>query len=85
MIIYRTSLSQSMPDEVPDLAAETAATSIHDGITTAQTIGPGGQQLLDVVQNAVAHGLQTYAVIGAVMVSLAAVLVTVVLVLRGRS
>src|SRR5699024_1098012 len=42
MIIYRAALNQSMPTEVPDAAADTAATSIHDGITTAQTIGPGG-------------------------------------------
>lgn len=84
MIIYRASLSQSMPPEVPDTAAETATTSIHDGITTAETIGAGGQQLLTAVQNAVAHGLQAYAAIGALLACLAAVLVTIVLIIRDR-
>lgn len=85
MIVYRASLSEGMPAEVPDAAATTAAASIHDGITTAQNIGPGGQQLLDAVQTAVAHGLQTYAALSAGVVSLAAVLVLVVLVIRDRT
>lgn len=84
MIIYRASLNQNIPADVPDAAAETTAASIHDGITTAETIGPGGQQLLDAVQGAVAHGLQTYSAIGALLVGLAAVLVTAVLLIRNR-
>ena len=84
MIIYRASLNQNIPAEVPDAAAETTATSIHEGITTAETIGPGGPELLAAVQGAVAHGLQTYSAIGALLVGFAAVLVTVVLIIRGR-
>lgn len=84
MVIYRVSLSESMPAEVPDTATQAAVASIHDGITTAQTIDSGGPQLLDAVQDAVAHGLQTYSAIGAVAVGLAAVLVAVVLVIRDR-
>lgn len=85
MLIYRASLSRSMPADVPDAAAGAAAVSIHDGITTAAAIGSGGQQLLDAVQAAVTQGLQAYAAIGAGAVGLAAVLVFVVLVIRDRS
>lgn len=85
MVIYRASLSQNLPTDVPEAAAGTAAVSIHDGIATAETIGSGGPQLLDAVQAAVAHGLQTYAAIGAGVVGLAALLIFIVLVVRDRS
>ena len=85
MLIYRASLSETMPSQVPEGAAETATASIHDGITTADNIDSGRQQLLDAVQSAVALGLQAYAAAGAVLVGLAAVLVTAVLVIRNRS
>lgn len=42
------------------------------------------QQLLDAILGAVAHELQAYAAIGALLAGLAAVLVTIVLVIRDR-
>ncbi|NLE96498.1 MAG: MFS transporter [Propionibacterium sp.] len=85
MIFYRASLGRRVLADVPDAAVEAAAGSIHEGVTTAEAVGSGGQQLLDAVQAAVAHGLQAYAAIGAGVVGLAAVLIFAVLVVRDRS
>ncbi|MDS1272584.1 hypothetical protein RIF23_20045 [Lipingzhangella sp. LS1_29] len=82
MTVYRASLSASMPAGVSDTAATSALNSVHEGIATAQELSAGGPELLTAVHHAVAAGLQTYAAIGAALVGLAVVLVTIVLVRR---
>ncbi|GAB3142746.1 MFS transporter [Micromonospora sonneratiae] len=82
MQVYRTSLSGAMPPAVPESAAQAAQSSIHEGIAVAEDLDVHGPLLLDTVRNAVAHGLQTYAGVGAALTTLATVLVAAVLIAR---
>lgn len=82
MTIYRASLSENMPAGVSGTATSSASGSIHEGIATAQGLSSGGPELLEAVHHAVALGLQTYAAVGAVLVGLAGLLITLVLVRR---
>ena len=82
MLVYRASLSGAMPTGVPDTAANSALSSIHEGVTTAHSLDTEGPALLEAVREAVGHGLQTYAGVAAVLVTLAAALVLVALVVR---
>jgi DHA2 family multidrug resistance protein-like MFS transporter len=85
MLVYRLSLSGGMPAGVPDATAESARSSIHEGVAAADGLGGGqGAALLEAVREAVTHGLQTYAGVGAALIAAATALVAVVLV-RGRS
>lgn len=83
--VYRASLSGAMPEEVSGTDADSALTSIHEGVITAQGLDSGGQELLSVVHDAVTSGLQAYAVAGALLAGAAGLLVTVILVVRGRA
>ena len=85
MVMYRTSLAETMPSEVPETAAHTALGSIHEGIGTAKDLSAGGPELLVAVQDAVSLGLQVYAAAGALLVGIAGVLVMVVLVIGDRT
>ncbi|GAB3711392.1 MFS transporter [Nocardiopsis nanhaiensis] len=83
-VVYRAWLESVMPAEVPESAADTALSSLHGGVAAAEGLGSGGPALLDPVHDAIVLGLQTYAVIGGVLIGLATLLVTVVLVIRDR-
>ncbi|GAB3716890.1 MFS transporter [Nocardiopsis oceani] len=83
-VVYRSWLESAMPAEVPESAADTALSSLHGGVAAAEGLGSGGPALLGPVHDAISLGLQTYTVIGAVLVGLAALLVSVVLVIRDR-
>lgn len=85
MAIYRASLSDTTPPEVPTATADTALSSIHDGVTAAEGLSTGGPELLNAVHDAVTLGLQAYAGVGAVLIGLAGLLVAVVLVIRDRT
>lgn len=82
-VVYRTALEAAMPAEMPGSVAESALSSIHHGVATAESLGPDGLGLLGAVHEAVALGLQTYAVAGAVLVGASAVLMMVFLLGRG--
>ncbi|OUZ12190.1 MFS transporter [Aeromicrobium sp. PE09-221] len=82
--VYRGSLGEMMPGGVPDPVGDRALESVHDGIAAARALGPAGPELLDAVHVAVTDALQAYAAVAASLVGLTALLVTGVLVLRGR-
>ncbi|MEU6075060.1 MFS transporter [Micromonospora sp. NPDC047074] len=82
VLIYRATLSDTMPSEVPESAARSAESSIHAGIATAERLSADSPAFLGVVRDAVTHGLQAYAGVGAVLAAVAAALVATVLVVR---
>ncbi|GAB2925131.1 MFS transporter [Micromonospora polyrhachis] len=87
MLAYRAALSDTALPEVPESATRAAESSIHEGVAaaeglTAEGLAAHGSALLGAVRDAVTHGLQIYAGVGAALVAGAAVLVTVVLVMR---
>ena len=83
-VFYRAWLETSIPSQVPETAADSALSSLHGGVTTAENLGSTGPALLEVVHEAIGTGLQSYAIIGAVLMGLAALLIAVVLVFRDR-
>lgn len=81
-VVYRAWLEGAMPSEVPEAAADTALATPYSGVATAENLSSGGPAFLEAVHHSIALGLQTYAVLGAVLIGLAAALVTVVLIIR---
>lgn len=78
--VYRSSLASAMPLEVPGPAADTALSSVHGGVTAAESVVSGGPALLDAVHRAVTAGLQAYTGLGAALLVAVGGLVTLVLV-----
>ncbi|MBN9176968.1 MAG: MFS transporter [Microbacterium sp.] len=74
VVVYRATLTATMPPSIPEASQEAAVSTVHQGISTAETFGPGGAALLDAVHYATAEGLQVYAGIAAALVALAAAL-----------
>ncbi|MFC0532424.1 MFS transporter [Phytohabitans kaempferiae] len=81
-LVYRVSLPGAMPPEVPETAVESAGSSVHEGIATAERFAAHSPAFLDAVHDAVARGLQAYAGVSSILVTGAAALVAVALVLR---
>ncbi|GAB3846774.1 MFS transporter [Micromonospora andamanensis] len=80
MVVYRTSLSGTLPPELPQTAARSATSTIHQGLATAEQFSAQSPALLSAVRDAVAHGLQAYAGVSTILAALAAALVTAILV-----
>ncbi|GAA0959032.1 MFS transporter [Actinocorallia libanotica] len=79
LLVYRSALTASMPPEVPEATARAARTSVHHGFTTARESAPA---LLEAVRSALTQALQAYAATAALLVALAALLITTTLVIR---
>ncbi|MEU6646895.1 MFS transporter [Saccharomonospora sp. NPDC046836] len=75
MLAYRASLTSNLPADAPETAAAAAQSSIHEGIAAGENL----PELLRTVQDAAAHGLQTFAGVGGAIVILAAGFVVAVL------
>ena len=84
VLIYRASLSGAVSADVPNSAVRAAESSIHEGIATAEQLSAHHPAFLGAVRDAVAHGLQAYAGVGAILVAVAAALVAAILVVRKR-
>src|SRR5699024_5031065 len=81
-VVYRAWLDGAMPPDTPEAAADTALATPYGGVATAESLSSDGHTLLEAVHHSVTLGLQTYAALGAVLIGLAATLITVVLVIR---
>ncbi|MFB6392730.1 MFS transporter [Polymorphospora lycopeni] len=78
LLVYRATLTGTGSAQVPEPAVQAAASSVHEGFAAAAEL----PDLLGPVRDAVAHGLQAYAGVAAVLVTVAAGLVIAVLVGR---
>ncbi|NUS72986.1 MAG: MFS transporter [Corynebacteriales bacterium] len=76
--VYRDSLADNMPTDVPAAAAESARDSLGEATVVAQ-VTPNGAELLDAARQAFTDALHLNAYISIGLVSLAAVLVAVLL------
>lgn len=81
---YRSSLSTALPLDLPDSAITDARESIHGGLVTAERFNSA--ELESIVHAAVAGGLQIYAGVALVLISLTAAAVWALLIRspRGR-
>lgn len=85
LVAYQAFLSRNMPADVPAGVSREVQTGVHAGVDAANNSPDYGAALLQVVQDAYAAGLQTYAVIGAVLTGVSVVLVGAVLLRRSKT
>lgn len=82
MVTYRSALPDKVPSVVPDSAVNNALASIHEGITTAETLTTGSPAMLDAVHEAIALGMQNFAGIGTAILIIPGILIVVLLIRR---
>ncbi|QSB14846.1 MFS transporter [Natronosporangium hydrolyticum] len=80
MLVYRATLTDSVPPAVPQESADTARSSVAEALEVAGALpGAVGSELLQVIEEAFTRALQVGFGFGAVAVTVVAVLILVVL------
>lgn len=85
LVAYQAFLSRNMPADIPEETSREAQAGVHAGVDAANNSPEYGEALLQTVQEAFAAGLQTYAVVGAVLTGLSVILVGAVLLRRKQT
>jgi DHA2 family multidrug resistance protein-like MFS transporter len=72
--VYRANLTDKLPEGLPDAVVKTAKDTLAAAVDAARTLpAADGSRLLAVAREAFVHGLQTTAIVGAVLAALLSV------------